>query len=181
MTAVQVQGPRVVVMGVTGSGKSTVGAKLAQRMAVPFEDGDDLHPPENVAKMRSGHPLTDEDRWGWLAKCGDWLAGRPAGVLVCSALKRPYRDLLREHAPGVVFLDLDGPREVLEERLAHRHGHFMPPQLLDSQLADYTPLGDDEDGLLLDITKTSDEVVDECVTWLSGRTAGSSQHREEDM
>lgn len=163
------EGPRVVVMGVSGSGKSTVGVKLAQRLGIAFQDGDELHPQTNVEKMHSGHPLTDADRWGWLARCGDWLADRPAGVLACSALHRSYRDVLRQHAPDVVFLDLDGPRGVLHERLEHRRGHFMPPALLDSQLADYERLGPGEDGLILDITHGSDELVDESVDWLASR------------
>jgi carbohydrate kinase (thermoresistant glucokinase family) len=174
LEAAGMSGPRVIVMGVSGSGKSTVGMALAQRLGVPFEDGDDLHPAENVAKMHSGHPLTDADRWGWLAKCGDWLADRPAGVLACSALKRTYRDLLRSHASDAVFIDLDGPAALLHQRLEGRHGHFMPTGLLDSQLADYERLGTDEDGIILDIARGSDELVEECAAWLAQKEKRSS-------
>src|SRR4051794_10885511 len=129
--------PSVVVMGVSGSGKSTVGAALAQRLGVPFEDGDDLHPAANIAKMSAGVPLDDEDRYPWLEAIGEWLAAHQAGggVVSSSALKRKYRDQLRRHVPGLEFLHLHGSREVIAARQATRAGHFMPASLLASQFA----------------------------------------------
>jgi carbohydrate kinase (thermoresistant glucokinase family) len=144
---------RVVVMGVSGCGKSTVGRLLARDLGVPFVDADALHPATNVEKMAGGVPLTDDDRWPWLRLVGAELAGPSGGAVVaCSALRRAYRDVLREQAPGTVFVHLDGTREQLLERVRSRPGHFMPASLLDSQLATLEPLGDDEDGLTLDLT-----------------------------
>jgi|SRR5450830_121715 len=139
---------RWVVMGVCGCGKSTVGAALAQALGVAFVEGDAFHPPANVAKMSAGLPLDDADRAGWL----DALAGqiraareRDAGlVLSCSALKRRYRDLLRQSDPALRFVHLHGTRELLAARLAQRSGHYMPPALLDSQLRDLEALERDE-------------------------------------
>lgn len=129
----------VILAGVSGSGKSTIGALLAARLGCAFEDGDALHPAANIAKMRAGVPLTDADRWPWLAAVGAWMdkqiaAGRPA-VVACSALTRAYRDRLREGRPqvAIVVLAVDGP--TLAARLTARHGHFFPPRLLASQLA----------------------------------------------
>src|SRR5688500_1875622 len=110
--------PPIVVMGVSGSGKSTVGAALAQRLRVPYGDADDFHPEANVAKMTAGHALDDEDRWPWLAAIGEWLAAHDVGVITCSALKRSYRDVLREHRPDVLFVHLHGDREVITRRQA---------------------------------------------------------------
>jgi carbohydrate kinase (thermoresistant glucokinase family) len=153
----------VIVMGVTGSGKTTVGALLAGRLGWEFEEGDSLHPPENVAKMSSGHALTDDDRWPWLRKIGDWIDhhaenGRSV-VVSCSALKRSYRDLLREGRPGVLFLYLAGTREGISSRLSQRQGHFMPPSLLDSQLADLQPLQSDEPGVTVGIEGRPADIV----------------------
>jgi carbohydrate kinase (thermoresistant glucokinase family) len=142
----------VVLMGVTGSGKSTVGPLLAQRLNWPFQDGDDLHPPANVAKMAAGHPLTDEDRRPWLARVRDWIAAHDHGVITCSALKRAYRDVLRDE--HVAFVQLSGTREQLTARLAARQGHFMPAALLDSQLADLEPPETDERAITVDIGTT---------------------------
>jgi carbohydrate kinase (thermoresistant glucokinase family) len=145
--------PVLVLMGVSGCGKSTVGGVLAGRLGWEMGEGDDLHPAVNVAKMAAGHPLTDADRWPWLALVRAWIdehidTGQP-GVITCSALKRAYRDVLRnEH---VVFVHLNGTREQLLARLATRHGHFMPTSLLDSQLADLEPPGPDEQALQIDI------------------------------
>lgn len=153
---------QVVVMGVSGSGKSTVGEQLAARLGVPFVDGDALHPPANVAKMASGIPLTDDDRIPWLREVGRVLEDTaPGGVVVaCSALKRAYRDLIRSEAPGAVFAELDGSRELLATRMAARPGHFMPVSLLDSQLATLQPLQDDERGMRLDVARPPQELVD---------------------
>lgn len=152
--------PLVVVMGISGSGKSTVGIALAERLQVPFEDGDDLHPAHNVAKMSAGQPLTDADRRPWLDRVGEWLAAHPdGGVTACSALKRAYRDQFRQHAPAVVFLHLAGSREVIETRHAGRERHFMPTSLLSSQAQTLEPLAPDERGLTLDIEHSVPEIV----------------------
>jgi gluconokinase len=153
--------PPVVVMGVSGSGKSTVGLALAQRLRVPFVDADSLHPPANVAKMSAGQPLTDEDRYPWLERVGRWLADHPAGgVASCSALKRAYRDQLRAHSPRVRFLHLNGSAETIGARMAARPGHFMPIALLRSQLDTLQPLEDDESGVTVDIDTDVDTIVD---------------------
>jgi carbohydrate kinase (thermoresistant glucokinase family) len=145
--------PVLVLMGVSGCGKSTVGGVLAGRLGWEMGEGDDLHPAANVAKMAAGHPLTDDDRRSWLGLVRGWidehvLAGQP-GVITCSALKRSYRDVLRND--HVVFVHLTGSRDQLLARLAARHGHFMPISLLDSQLADLEPPGPDEQALQIDI------------------------------
>ncbi|MGX9714044.1 gluconokinase [Janthinobacterium lividum] len=145
---------RWVVMGVSGCGKSAVGSLLASTLGVPYVEGDDVHSPENVAKMAAGIPLDDADRAGWLAALRERIATASAqgdGLVVsCSALKRAYRDVLREGDPALRFVHLDGPRAVLESRL-QRPGHFMPASLLDSQLATLQPLQADEAGIVLDI------------------------------
>jgi beta-N-acetylhexosaminidase len=152
---------RVIVMGVSGCGKTTIGDLVARELGVPFLDGDSLHPVENVAKMAAGTPLTDEDRWPWLATVGAKLrdAGDGGMVLACSALRRSYRDAIREQAPDTVFLHLHGTKEVLSQRLEGRSGHFMPTTLLDSQLATLEPLTADEAGFVVDIAAPVDEVV----------------------
>lgn len=157
--------PLIVVMGVSGSGKSTVGAALAQRLGVPFEDADDLHPPANIAKMSAGIPLDDDDRRPWLETIGRWLATQDAegGVISCSALKRSYRDQLRAHAVRAVFVHLHGTREVIARRQAGRPGHFMPASLLDSQFATLEPLADDEAGVVIDVDQTVDAIVQQYV------------------
>lgn len=148
-------------MGVSGSGKSTVGAALAQRLRVPFADADDLHPEANIAKMSRGEALDDHDRYPWLEQVGAWLAAHPdGGVMSCSALRRKYRDQLRHHAPGTEFVLLAGSREVIERRQASRPGHFMPASLLTSQLATLEPLEPDEGGLVLDVNQSVDELVE---------------------
>jgi gluconokinase len=160
-----------VVMGVAGSGKSLIGAALAYALSIAFVDGDDLHSPENVERMASGIPLTDENRAGWLRT----IAGRiretkAAGtgiVVACSALKRSYRDFLRAEVGNLRFIFLTGPRELIAKRLAHRPGHFMPPSLLDSQLATLEEPGPDEDVLICDITKSPDAIVSDLVDRLS--------------
>ena len=150
----------LVVMGVSGSGKSTVGAALAQRLRVPFADADDLHPPANVAKMAAGQPLDDDDRHPWLEAVGAWLGAHPeGGVMSCSALKRSYRDQLRRHAPQLRFLLLDGSEEVIARRQAARPGHFMPASLLRSQFDTLEPLEPDEDGVVLGVDQGVDQIV----------------------
>jgi gluconokinase len=153
-------------MGVSGSGKSTVGAAVAQRLRVPFADADDFHPDANIAKMTAGHPLNDDDRRPWLESIGDWLAERcqGGGVMSCSALKRTYRDQLRRHCPEVEFLHLVGTPEVIGRRQASRPGHFMPPSLLKSQFDTLEPLEPDERGVDVDVDQNIDAIVE---TYLS--------------
>ncbi|QFS92213.1 Thermoresistant gluconokinase [Mycobacterium sp. THAF192] len=154
----------IVVMGVSGSGKSTVGAALAQRLRVPFADADDFHPPANVAKMSSGEPLDDDDRYPWLEAIGEWLATHPdGGVMSCSALKRKYRDQLREHCGEIEFVHLYGSTEVIGKRQASRPGHFMPPSLLASQFKTLEPLEPDERGVTIDVDQNIDGIVDSYV------------------
>jgi gluconokinase len=154
-------GSPIVVMGVSGSGKSTVGAAFAQRIGVPFADADDLHPPANIAKMTAGHPLDDDDRYPWLETIGEWLAEHgDGGVMSCSALKRKYRDQLRRHCPEVTFVYLIGSPEVIARRQASRPGHFMPASLLASQFATLEPLEPDEHGITVDVDDSIDSVVD---------------------
>jgi gluconokinase len=154
--------PLVVVMGVTGSGKTTVGEALARRLGLEFADADDFHPESNVAKMAAGTPLDDEDRHPWLQIIGAWLALHTAtgGVISCSALKRSYRDLLRAGSSRVTFVHLHGPREVVAARVAGRPGHFMPASLVDSQLATLEPLEADEPGLQLDLDAPVGQIID---------------------
>ena len=165
----------VTVMGVSGSGKTTVGAALAQRLRVAFEDADDLHPPANVAKMSAGIPLDDTDRLPWLRAVGAWQDEHAAagGVMSCSALRRYYRDVLREAAPDQVFVHLAGDREVVARRVAGRPGHFMPAALVDSQFATLEPLGADENGVTLDLDQPIDTLVGACVAALEVRGAAS--------
>jgi gluconokinase len=145
----------VLVTGVSGSGKTTVGGLLAGRLGWAFEDGDVLHPAANIAKMRAGHPLTDADRWPWLRLVGEWMDARVASglpaVVACSALKRSYRDLLRAGRPWLRLVLLRGDRDLLTSRLAARHGHFFDPHLLASQLADLELPQPDEDVLVVPI------------------------------
>jgi gluconokinase len=157
--------PLVVVMGVSGSGKSVVGAALAQRLRVPFGDADDFHPAANIAKMTAGEALDDDDRRPWLEAIGTWLADQDTegGVIACSALKRRYRDQLRHHAPRVVFLHLDGSRDVIARRQASRPGHFMPTSLLTSQFATLERLAPDEAGVVIDVDQSVDAIVQQYV------------------
>jgi carbohydrate kinase (thermoresistant glucokinase family) len=154
--------PLIVVMGVSGSGKTTIGALLAERLGTPFIDADDLHPASNVAKMAAGHALDDDDRWPWLALVGEALAAASATGLVvaCSALKRSYRQAILAEAPHARFVELDVPREILRLRMLERK-HFMPPALLDSQLETLDSLAANESGLRVDGTTKPDELVTE--------------------
>ncbi|AUZ36489.1 glycosyl hydrolase [Arthrobacter sp. PGP41] len=156
-------------MGVSGCGKTTIGGLVARELGVPFLDGDSLHPVENVAKMAAGTPLTDHDRWPWLATVGTELANAGEGgmVLACSALRRSYRDAIRQQAPDTIFLHLHGSKEVLRARTEGRTCHFMPPALLDSQLATLEPLEADESGFVVDIAAGVDEVVREALTGIA--------------
>ena len=157
-------------MGVSGSGKSTVGFALAQRLRVPFVDADTLHTPANIAKMAAGEPLDDADRYPWLQKVGEWLADhRGGGVVSCSALKRKYRDQLREHCPRVEFLHLTGTPELINQRMSARTGHFMPPALLRSQFEALEPLGVDEAGVTVDVGQDVDAIIDAFMAGSTGR------------
>ncbi len=168
-------GPLLVVMGVSGSGKSTVGAALAQRVHVPFADADDLHPAANLAKMSAGDALDDHDRHPWLEAIGEWLAAHPEGaVMSCSALKRSYRDQLRHHAPDVRFVHLDGGRDVIARRQASRPGHFMPASLLSSQFATLERLQPDENGVVVDVDQSIDAIVEQSVRLLDPTTPEES-------
>ena len=153
--------PLVTVMGVSGSGKTTVGAALAQRLGVSFADADDFHPAANVAKMSAGVPLDDLDRLPWLQTISLWLADHAAtgAVVSCSALKRWYRTILREAAPDQIFVHLDGSPVVVARRVAGRPGHFMPTSLVSSQFATLEPLDPDETGVALDLDLPVDELV----------------------
>ncbi len=157
---------RVVVMGVSGSGKSTIGARLADELAAPFVDADDLHPESNVRKMRDGIPLTDEDRWPWLEAVGGALEASPRIAVACSALRRVYRDRLRAHAPDTVFVHLEVSAAETVDRMRAREGHFMPPALLDSQMRTLEPLEVDEVGVTIPAGKSIDEVVATAVGFL---------------
>jgi carbohydrate kinase (thermoresistant glucokinase family) len=155
--------PLLVVAGVSGSGKSTVGELLAESLGVPFADADDLHPEANVRKMAAGHPLDDEDRRPWLRRVGEALAEAEGTglVIACSALKRAYREAILAAEPRTRFVLLDGSRELLEQRMTHRQGHFMPTTLLDSQLATLEPLEPDEPGITIGIDHSPEAIVAE--------------------
>lgn len=161
----------IVVMGVSGSGKSTVGAALAQRLRVPFADADDFHPPANIAKMSAGEALNDDDRHPWLEAIGEWLAARGAdgGVMSCSALKRTYRDQLRGHCARIDFLHLSGTPEVISKRQASRPGHFMPASLLKSQFDTLEPLESDEHGIAINVDQSIDAIVETYVAAMDSR------------
>ena len=154
----------VVVMGVSGTGKTSVGAQLAEELGCEFVEGDSLHPSRNIEKMQHGTPLTDEDRWPWLQAIAEMVAVRDhegtSTVVTCSALKRKYRDILRDAAP-TFFVHLDAPFEVLEARMKERTKHFMPTSLLRSQFDALEPLDDDEAGAVVDVSPSLDVVVEE--------------------
>lgn len=160
----------LVVMGVSGCGKSTIASAVAERAGATFVDADDLHPPANVAKMAAGIPLTDEDRMPWLDAVGDVIAQHPdvKVVVACSALKRSYRDLIRARGGSVLFAHLAGSRDLLAARMGARGDHFMPLTLLDSQLATLEPLAPDEGGLVLDIADPPEAIVEAIVSrWIA--------------
>ncbi|WP_406229386.1 gluconokinase [Nocardia sp. NBC_01009] len=157
--------PVVVVMGVSGCGKSTVGRLLAEALHVEYAEGDDFHPVENIAKMAAGVPLTDADRAPWLDIVAGWLGQRQGhgGVVSCSALQHSYRDRLRVAAPETFFVHLAASRDELAQRMAARRGHFMPSSLLDSQLAALEQLSADERGITVDATRAPAELVREAM------------------
>jgi gluconokinase len=161
----------VVVMGVSGVGKTTVARLLSERLALPYGEADDFHPPANIAKMAAGTPLDDADRQPWLEAIGAWLQQQNdagvGGVVTCSALKRRYRDTLRAACPAIWFLHLAGPHDLVADRIGHRTGHFMPPSLLDSQYSTLEPLAADERGAVLDVGPAPEELVDAAVRLLT--------------
>lgn len=168
----------IVVMGVSGCGKSTVASMLAHRLNWVYEDGDWFHPPSNIKKMHSGEPLTDDDRWPWLQGIAAWIdATRRAGnhgTVACSALKRAYRDVLVGERPDVGIVYLKGARELIARRLAARDGHFMPPSLLDSQFATLEEPQADEHPIVVSIVRHPREIVAEIVKSLGKGAAPSS-------
>jgi gluconokinase len=158
----------LIVMGVSGSGKSTIAEQLAQRLGWTYEDGDRFHPASNVAKMSAGHPLTDEDRWPWLQAIADEIdrvckAGEHV-VIACSALKRSYRDVLVHGRRDIRIVYLNGTQELIAGRLAARKGHFMPPGLLASQFKTLEPPGADENPVIVSIDVSVEEIVDDTVS-----------------
>lgn len=157
----------LLVMGVSGSGKSTIGAELARALGLPFADADGFHPPANIEKMSAGTPLTDTDRWPWLDALGAWLAAQAGGgVIACSALKRAYRDRLRQAVPGLRILHLAGQPAMIAARQAAREHHFMPASLMASQFATLEPPGPDEAALMLDITAPPTAIIAEAAAQL---------------
>ncbi|MFN6956109.1 MAG: gluconokinase [Acetobacteraceae bacterium] len=163
----------IVVMGVSGAGKSTVGALLAERLGWPFEDGDSFHPPANVEKMRAGTPLTDEDRWPWLAAIAQRIAAARAGgrgvVIACSALRRAYRDVLRAGHADIRFLHLTGEPALIMARQAARQGHYMPASLVASQFATLEPPDTEADVIDLDVDPEPPAIVQKAIAALRRR------------
>ena len=165
--------PRIVIMGVSGCGKSTVGILLAQRLGVAFLEGDALHPPRNIALMRSGTALTDDDRREWLdaiAQRLQTLAEEEGLVIACSALKRSYRDRLRQACPDLHFVHLHGSQEVIADRLAQRRDHYMPTTLLDSQFAILQAPQDDEPAWTFDVRDSVTHLVERITQSLQEHT-----------
>lgn len=171
--------PAIVVMGVSGSGKTTVGRELARLLEVPFVDADDLHSPANREKMAGGTPLTDDDRRPWLAEVGSAIERRRRdgrGVVVaCSALRRSYRDVIRTNVSGTVeFAHLHGTPELLQRRLEARSDHFMPPALLASQLATLEALNEDETGAVFSIDESPAALATRIFVWLGAREGATA-------
>lgn len=160
----------IIVMGVAGCGKTTVGERLAQATGFQYIDGDQLHPQANIEKMSSGDALTDDDRWPWLEAIGETLAQANGSIIIgCSALKRSYRDVIRNRAGGPVsFLHLSGSRQLIGERMNYRTGHFMPPSLLDSQFAALEPPTADEEAVTIDIARPLDDTIAELARQFKG-------------
>jgi len=163
----------VIVMGVSGSGKTTLAKGISTVMRWEFAEGDAFHSEANVAKMRSGQALVDEDRWPWLQAIGSWISAKEAAgesaVVTCSALRRAYRDVLRRDRPHVRFLHVTAPAELIRDRMEHRPGHYMPASLLPSQIATLEPLEDDEPGISLTNEGTAAQVLDRALTALGLR------------
>lgn len=170
--------PVIVLMGVSGSGKSTLGEALAARLGWAFQEGDDLHPPANRAKMAAGEPLTDADRAPWLAAVAAWIDGQATagapGLIACSALKRAYRDQLRAGRPQVRFVWLDGARDLLKGRMAIRRGHYMKPAMLQSQLDTLERPGAEEGIVRLDAAWPTARQVGAVVTAIAGSASGAA-------
>jgi len=160
----------LIVMGVSGSGKTTIAELLTERLGWAFAEADDFHPPANIEKMSAGIPLTDEDRWPWLRTIAEWLSTKTAAgqntVVTCSALRRVYRDLLREGEGQVRFVHLTGTMDTIESRLDDRSGHFMPAALLGSQFDTLEPLDSDEDGVVVSIDAPPEKIADEVMARL---------------
>ena len=171
--------PVLVFMGVSGTGKSTVAALLAGQRGWPFQEGDDLHPAANVAKMAAGHALDDDDRWPWLDLVAAWIDERIAraepGIITCSALRRRYRDVLRRKE--VTFVHFTGDRALVRDRMMRRQGHFMPPALLDSQLRTLEPPGPDEQAIEIDLALTPAEQVEEIIRRLGRASKDATRER----
>lgn len=173
--------PRVIVVtGVSGSGKTTIGQAVAKRLGWAFQEGDLMHDTANIEKMRNGEALTDQDRLPWLRRVADWIhaqlgAGRN-GVVTCSALKRSYRDLLRQGRMDVLFILLQAPRAVIRSRIAARQGHFMPATLLPSQYAAFEPPDVGEDVVTIDAAQSIDHIVDQVIAQVERHSAGPHSH-----
>ena len=170
-----------IVMGPSGVGKTTTAKGVADRLGWEFAEGDEFHPKANIDKMSAGIPLDDEDRAPWLRSIRDWISGRSdAGlncVLTCSALKKSYRDILREARSEVLFIELDAPIDLVGERMAHRKGHYMPTSLLQSQFDTLEPLSPEENGIVVSVQDTPEKVIDDAVAALKhagAKPAGSS-------
>jgi gluconokinase len=181
MSLLPVSLPSIVVMGVSGCGKSTIGQALARRLACNYIEGDDLHPPHNVALMAAGTPLTDTDRQGWLAAVAERLALARAEsatvVVACSALKRAYRDRLRAADPALIFVHLQGSPDLLRQRLGQRQGHYMPASLLQSQLDALEPPQPDEAALQFNIDPGPDQIVGQLLQALEELVASTLASR----
>lgn len=162
----------LVVMGVSGCGKTSLAQLLAEATGYPYAEADEFHPQANKDKMASGHPLTDEDRWPWLETLRDWMSQQAreghSTIVTCSALKRSYRELLSDTEGTVLFLHLDGSMEVIAQRMAKRSGHFMPTSLLPSQFATLEPLGAGENGVVLDVELSPEQLRDEVLAVIGG-------------
>lgn len=154
-------------MGVSGCGKTTTGEALGAKLGLRYSDADGFHPEANVQKMAAGQPLTDDDRWPWLDRVGEWLATYESegAVASCSALRRAHRDRLREHVPAAWFVHLFGPQQVVQERTEHRKNHFMPPSLLQSQYDTLEQLEPDERGVTIDLDQPVPAIVDDYLAW----------------
>jgi len=168
-----------IVMGVSGSGKTTVAVLLAAALGCQFQEGDDLHPAANVEKMHGGTPLTDADRWPWLQRIAEeidgWRTRGESGVMTCSALKRTYRDIIVGNRPDVTLVYLKGSHDLIHRRMAARHGHFMPVALLDSQFATLQEPTLDEHPIVVDVGGRPAEIVEEIVHQLEQRQNGDGR------